>query len=98
MNIYEPWHDIVAVEIVGDYKLHLTFDDGMVRELDMADQLWGKVFEPLKDPALFAQVKIDPEMGYLFWPTGADLNNFALYQGRPPLCSVEVARAPRRAA
>jgi tRNA U34 5-methylaminomethyl-2-thiouridine-forming methyltransferase MnmC len=34
--------------------------------------LFGPVFEPLRDPALFSQVQIDPEFHTLTWPNGAD--------------------------
>ena len=38
----------------------------------MSDWLYGPVFEPLKDPELFAQVEVD-EYGAVCWPNGADL-------------------------
>jgi hypothetical protein len=37
------------------------------------------VFEPLKDPAYFAQVRVDPELGSVVWPNGADLDPDVLY-------------------
>jgi hypothetical protein len=30
--------------------LRLTFDDGVRRDVDLSGELWGPVFEPLKDP------------------------------------------------
>lgn len=48
------------------------------------------VFEPLRDPAYFAQVTVDPELGTVVWPNGADLDPMVLHaalQGR----SVRVA-------
>jgi len=36
-------------------------------------ELHGEVFEPLRDPEVFAQVKINPETGTIEWPNGADL-------------------------
>jgi hypothetical protein len=63
----------------------VTFDDGTVRDLDLEDRLEGPVFEPLRDPELFAQVAIDRESGTVTWPTGADLDPSAIYeQGSDP--------------
>lgn len=38
------------------------------------------MFEPLKDLSLFAQVKVDPDLGTIAWPNGADLAPDALYE------------------
>jgi hypothetical protein len=78
-------HDIVNVEVTGNYSLRLTFDDGAVRDLNLEGQLDGEVFEPLRDPNLFAQVEVDPESGTVTWPTGADLDPIVIYEGLPPL-------------
>ena len=37
------------------------------------------VFEPLRDPAYFAQVHVDPDLGTVTWPNGADLDPDVLY-------------------
>jgi hypothetical protein len=39
------------------------------------------MFEPLKDPDLFLQVKVDPELETVIWPNGADLAPEFLYHG-----------------
>ena len=36
-----------------DYKIHVTFDDGREGIIDMEGELWGEVFEPLKDTDVF---------------------------------------------
>jgi Protein of unknown function (DUF2442) len=78
-------HDIVDVEVTGEYRLRVTFDDGAVRDVSLEDQLDGPVFEPLRDPELFAQVEVDRESGTVTWPTGADLDPIVVYDGLPPL-------------
>jgi hypothetical protein len=78
-------HDIVAVEVIGEHRLRVTFDNGAVREVGLEGQLDGPVFEPLRDPELFAQVAVDPESGTVSWPTGADLDPIVIYEGLPPL-------------
>lgn len=78
-------HDIVRVEVTGDYDLRVVFDDGAVRDLSLGGQLDGPVFEPLRDPAMFARVEVDRESGTVTWPTGADLDPIVIYEGLPPL-------------
>lgn len=63
----------IAVRVRAPYVLVITFNDGSTRTLDMAGELDGPVFAPLRDPALFAQAKLDPTCGSVYWPTGADL-------------------------
>jgi hypothetical protein len=86
-------HDIVGVEVTGDHRLRVTFDDGAVREVSLEDKLEGPVFEPLRDPVLFAQVRVDGESGTVVWPTGADLDPIVVYEGLPPLNARVVRKA-----
>ena len=72
--------DITGVEVVGDYRLRLTFADGTVGDVDFADREWRGVFEPLRDPGRFAQVEIDPEAGTITWPGGLDMAPEPLYE------------------
>jgi hypothetical protein len=78
-------HDIVDVEVTGAHELRVTFDDGAIRDVSLEDHLDGPVFEPLRDPDLFAQVEVDRESGTITWPTGADLDPIVVYEGLPPL-------------
>ena len=44
------------------------------REVDIARLTpFTGVFEPLKDPAYFAQVRVEPDIGTIVWPSGAQL-------------------------
>ena len=54
---------VTGVEHRGGYELRLTFSDGSVGDIDLADELWGEMFEPLRDPSLFTRVEVDPELG-----------------------------------
>ena len=45
----------------------------ITRELDLEAELWGEVFEPLRDVNLFRQVRFDPDSETVVWPNGADL-------------------------
>ena len=76
----EELRDITAAEVVGDFRLRLTFDDGTVGEVDFAGREWSGVLEPLGDPAFFAQVRVDPESGTIAWPNGVDLAPEPLFE------------------
>jgi hypothetical protein len=72
--------DIVAVKPLGEYRLYLRFEDGTEGIVDLAERLaFRGVFEPLRDPACFAQVRVDNELGTIAWPNGADLDPDVLY-------------------
>ena len=58
----------------------VRFNDGSEAEVDLSDQLDGPVFEPLRDPRVFAQFRLDPDIHTLVWPTGADLAPEFLYE------------------
>jgi hypothetical protein len=68
---------VTAAEVKPPYGLRLTFDDGLMREVDLADELWGPVFASLRDPAFFAQVVV--EHGTVVWPNGVDLDPLVLH-------------------
>ncbi|MCB0063603.1 MAG: DUF2442 domain-containing protein [Caldilineaceae bacterium] len=61
---------VTAVKYVSDYKLHLTFSSGVSGIVDLEDELYGEIFEPLKDITLFRQVYLTSRT--IEWPNGAD--------------------------
>ena len=65
--------NVQAIEYRGGHRLWLRFNDGAQGEVDLAVHLVGPVFVPLRDPALFAAVRLDPELRTIVWPNGADL-------------------------
>ncbi len=71
---------VTAVRVIPPYTLEVTFDDGVVRRVDLTGELWGEVFEPLKDPEFFARVEVDEEAGTVVWPNDADLAPEFLYE------------------
>lgn len=60
------------------YRLWIEFDDGVSGTIDLAKELTGEVFEPLRDEAIFRQVAVD-EYGAVCWPDGPDLAPDAMY-------------------
>lgn len=76
---------IRSVEPLEGFALRLGFDDGTTHEIDLEDELWGPVFEPLRqDPELFRQVRVDDELGTIVWPNGADMDPDVLHGDHPP--------------
>ena len=55
----------------------LRFYDGVEGAIDLAGELSGEVFEPLRAPAYFARFRIDDT---LVWPNGADFAPEFLHQ------------------
>ena len=55
----------------------MEFADGLRGELDLTNDLTG-VLAPLRDPSLFAQVRVD-EFGAPGWPNGVDIAPDAAY-------------------
>jgi Protein of unknown function (DUF2442) len=76
-------YEVRAVEHLGGHRLRLTFADGLVGDVDLAERLAGPVgqmFEPLRDVGYFARVAVDEELGTVVWPNGADLAPDVLHE------------------
>jgi len=71
---------VVEVKALEGYRLWLRFHDGTVGTVDLAGELGGTLFEPLKDVSLFAQASVDRDLETVTWPNGADLAPKFLYQ------------------
>lgn len=70
---------VVSFEKVAPFTLKVVFDDGTSQVIDFRPILKGELYEPLKDPSLFDQVRIDPEVHTLVWPNGADFDLATLH-------------------
>lgn len=58
----------------------MRFADGVEDDIDLEGELWGEVFEPLQEPAVFRGFRLDAELNTLTWPSGADLAPEFLYE------------------
>jgi Protein of unknown function (DUF2442) len=76
---------VTAVEPLENFRLRLTFTDGLVREVDLSGDLWGPMAAPLQDPAYFNRVSVDPEIGTVVWPNGYDLDPDVLHGDYEPV-------------
>ena len=64
---------VVEARYDHDYVVYLKFNDGAEGYVDLADELYGEMFAPLRDKERFATLKVDPELGTIVWANGADL-------------------------
>lgn len=72
--------DIIGVQPLEGYRLHLRFEDGSEGQVDVAQLVaFRGVFAPLEKRDYFIQVYADPELGTICWPNGADLDPDVLY-------------------
>jgi hypothetical protein len=71
---------VTEVRLTKDYEMQVTFSDGVVKEVDLTGELYGEIFEPLKDPAVFRQVRVNSETNTIEWPNGADFAPEFLYE------------------
>lgn len=74
-----PLYRITSVEVVAPYSLKLGFNDGLVRTVNLEAMLEGEIYGPLRDPAVFSQVILDPEVHTVIWPCGADFDPAILH-------------------
>jgi hypothetical protein len=70
---------VIRVTPLEHYRLRVEFDDGVAGTIDLSDRLFGEMFEPLRDDAVFRMASID-DFGAVCWPNGADLAPDGMYQ------------------
>ena len=70
---------VKEAKYLHDYIIWLRFDDGAIGEIDLKDELYGEVFEPLRDLAVFKSFKVDPDLETIVWDNGADIAPEFLY-------------------
>jgi len=61
---------VIQAKYLRDYKIWLVFNDGTEGEVDLSSELYGEVFEPLKDISFFKSFTVEGHT--LSWQNGAD--------------------------
>ncbi len=70
---------VIEAHYVGDYVIWLKFSDGVEGEVELKDELWGPVFEPLKNKEEFKKFRVHPDLHTIMWENGADFAPEFLY-------------------
>lgn len=68
---------LVAAKHIGNYRVHVTFEDGREGVIDLSEDLWGDYRSALRDPTIFDQFFIDGDT--LAWDNGAEFDSDDLY-------------------
>lgn len=72
--------DIIKVRPLEQHRLHFRFEDGIEGTVDLKELVgFDGVFAPLQNQAEFERAYVDPELGTVCWPNGADLDPVVLY-------------------
>ena len=66
-------------QYLEDYKIKIEFTDGKSGIVNLQNELYGTVFEPLRDKKLFSTLKVDKDLETIVWDNGADLAPEYLY-------------------
>ena len=70
---------VIDARYLRDHVLWLRFSDGVEGEVDLANELHGEIFEPLKDKDYFKNFVLNPDWLTVTWPNGADFAPEFLY-------------------
>jgi hypothetical protein len=71
---------VIEARHVRAFIVLVRFQDGVQGEVDLEPQLYGEIFEALKDPQYFRQFRVDGDLHTLVWPNGADFAPEFLYE------------------
>lgn len=74
--------EINRAKYLEEYKIRMWFNNGEVRDVDLAHSLKGEVFEPLRDKKQFQHFSI--RFNTIEWENGADLAPEYLYENSVP--------------
>ncbi|MEP7337572.1 MAG: DUF2442 domain-containing protein [Acidobacteriota bacterium] len=76
---------IRSVVLLENYQVRLVFSTGEEKVVDLEPLLHGPIFEPIRqNPEIFRAVTVDPELGTITWPNGADMDPDVLYGSHYP--------------
>lgn len=69
---------VVKAKYLDDYRIWLAFNNGAEGEIDLSSELYGEIFEPLKDINFFKSFSLQGHT--LSWSNGADFAPEFLYE------------------
>ena len=69
---------VIKAKYIKDYTLLLEFNNNISKKVDLKEELYGEIFEPLKDKAFFKDFFISQNT--IEWKNGADFAPEFLYE------------------
>lgn len=72
--------EVTAASYVDQFRIRIRFSNGNEGIVVLADALWGPMFEPLKDPAVFCRFEVSDVLHTVRWENDADLAPKYLHQ------------------
>ena len=83
MSHLGPRVRVSAVQPLHGWTVRVTFDNGVVRDIDLEPYLHGPIFAPIReDRAVFCTMKV--EDGTVAWENGGDIDPDVLYYNLTP--------------
>ena len=83
MNVPGPLVRVKSVEPLEKFRVRITFQNEVQKEIDLEKYLRGEIFEPIrKYPKIFRSVKVIG--GTIGWDNGADIDPDVLYYDLKP--------------
>ncbi|MDR0843916.1 MAG: DUF2442 domain-containing protein [Tannerella sp.] len=70
--------EVVNAVYLDSYRVSLSFNNGITKVVDLANELNGSVYEPLRQLNYFRNFRI--KYNTLEWPNGADYAPEYLYE------------------
>ena len=64
---------VTAARCESDHRVRAEFSDGVCGVVDLEEDLWGPVFQPLTDRELFKRFTVSGVFHTIVWENGADI-------------------------
>jgi hypothetical protein len=91
MNMPGPLVRVKSVEPLENFRVRITFQNEVQKEIDLDKFLRGEIFEPIrKDLEIFRAVKVIG--GTIGWDNGADIDPDVLYYDLRPAWMEETVK------
>ena len=92
MNVPGPLVRVKSVEPLDEFRVRITFQNDVQKEIDLERFLRGEVFEPIrKDSEVFRSVKVIGNT--IGWNNGADIDPDVLYYDLKPAWMEETVKS-----
>jgi uncharacterized protein DUF2442 len=92
MSVPGPLVRVKSVEPLENFRVRITFQNDVQKEIDLEKFLRGEIFEPIRtDPNVFRSVKVIG--GTIGWDNGADIDPDVLYYDLKPAWIEETVKS-----